>query len=184
MRIKSSFYAKFHHHLSYAQCAQIGEMWKKLITRPIFGVNRCLRACWNRIIKMLSLKTNMKFFRIQDGRHIQNGRRYYIDNNDTLICHSNLTSPIQTKCGKNILLDLRNMPAEEFFIFLKIQDGRRRSKVKNWPNLTPQITFRLIIWLPFVRFGQNLVWTFYLTLETCLRKNFSFFSKVKMAAVG
>ena len=36
---------------------------------------------------------------------------------------------IQTKFGMDILLDPRNKPAEEFFIFLKIQDGRRRSKI-------------------------------------------------------
>ena len=31
---------------------------------------------------------------------------------------------------------------------------------------------------------QNLAWTYYLTLGTSLRKNFSFFSKSKMAAGG
>ena len=35
---------------------------------------------------------------------------------------------IHTKFGMDILLDPRNKPAKEFFIFLKIQDGRRRSK--------------------------------------------------------
>ena len=34
--------------------------------------------------------------------------------------------------------------------------------------------------VPFIRFGQNLAWTYYLTLETSLWKNF--FSKSKMAA--
>ena len=34
-----------------------------------------------------------------------------------------------TKFGMDILHDPRNKPAEEFFIFLKIQDGRRRSKI-------------------------------------------------------
>ena len=38
---------------------------------------------------------------------------------------------IQTKFGMDILLDPRNKPAKEFFIFLKIQDGRRRSKIFN-----------------------------------------------------
>ena len=83
-----------------------------------------------------------------------------------------------------ILHDPRNKPAEEFFIFLKIQVGRRRSKVKNRSNLTPQITFRLRIWIRLIRFGQYLAWAYYLTLETSLRKNFSFFSKSKMAAGG
>ena len=36
---------------------------------------------------------------------------------------------IQTKFGMDILLDPWNKPAKEFFIFLKIQDGRRRSKI-------------------------------------------------------
>ncbi len=35
---------------------------------------------------------------------------------------------IQTKFGMDILRDPWNKPAKEFFIFLKIQDGRRRSK--------------------------------------------------------
>ena len=40
---------------------------------------------------------------------------------------------IQTKFGMNILLDPRNNPPEEFFIFLKIQDGRSRhyGKLRN-----------------------------------------------------
>ena len=36
---------------------------------------------------------------------------------------------IQTKFGMDILLDPWNKPAKEFFIFLKIQDGRWRSKI-------------------------------------------------------
>ena len=49
-------------------------------------------------------------------------------------CFCNNLDPvhrIQTKVGIDILLDPRNKPAEEFFIFIKIQDGRRRSKLKN-----------------------------------------------------
>ena len=38
---------------------------------------------------------------------------------------------IQSKFGMDILLDHRNKPAKDFFIFLKIQDGRRRSKIFN-----------------------------------------------------
>ena len=37
---------------------------------------------------------------------------------------------IQAKFGMDILLNPRNKPVEEFFIFLKIQDGRRRPKKK------------------------------------------------------
>ncbi len=48
---------------------------------------------------------------------------------------------IWTKFGMDILVDPRNKSVEEFFIFLKIQDGRLRSKVQNQPNLTIQIHF-------------------------------------------
>ena len=53
----------------------------------------------------------------------------------------------------NILLDPRNKPAEEFFIFLKIQDGRRRSK-KICPSLGANVTnearytFSMFSWNP------------------------------------
>ena len=73
---------------------------------------------------------------------------------------------------------------KNFIFYRKIQDGRQGSKVQNRPNLTPQITFRLSIWLPFIRFGQILAWTYYLTLKTSLRKNLSFIAKSKMAAGG
>ena len=102
-------------------------------------------------------------------------------------CFCNNLDPahlIWTKFGMDIQLDPRNKPAEEFFIFLKIQDGLRRSKVQNRSNLTPQITFRLWIWIWLIRFGQYLAWTYYLTLGTTPRKNFSFFSKSKMAATA
>ena len=61
-----------------------------------------------------------------------------------------LVQLIWTKFGMDIQLDPRNKPAEEFFIFLKIQDGRRRSKVQKRSNLTPQITFWLRIWIRFI----------------------------------
>jgi hypothetical protein len=83
-----------------------------------------------------------------------------------------------------ILLDPKNKSAQEFFIYRKIQYGRQGSKVQNRPNLTPQITFRLGIWFPFILFGQILAWTYYLTLQISLRKNFSFIAKSKMAAGG
>ena len=57
---------------------------------------------------------------------------------------------IWTKIGMDMVFDPKNKPTEEFFIFLKIQDGGLRSKVQNRPNLTPQITFRLGICIPFV----------------------------------
>ena len=51
-------------------------------------------------------------------------------------CFCNNFNPvnrIQTKFVMNILLHPRNNPAEEFFIFLKIQDGRSRhyGKLRN-----------------------------------------------------
>ena len=47
-----------------------------------------------------------------------------------------------------------------------------------------KFTFLLGICIPFIGFRQNLAWTYYLTLETSLRNNFSLFSKSKMAAGG
>ena len=61
--------------------------------------------------------------------------------NHILARHSDPAHPIWTKFCLDILLDPRNKPAEQFFIYSKIQDGRRWSKVQNRPNLTPQITF-------------------------------------------
>ena len=87
----------------------------------------------------------------------------------------------------DILLDHKNKSAQDFLIYRIIQDGRQGSKVQNRPNLTPitlQITFRLCIWILFIRFGQNLAWTYYLTLQTSLHKNFSFIAISKMAAGG
>jgi len=59
----------------------------------------------------------------------------------------------------DILLDPKNKSAQEFLIYRKIQDGRRGLKVQNRPNLTPEITFWLGIWILFMKFGQNLAWT-------------------------
>ena len=58
---------------------------------------------------------------------------------------------ILTKFGMAILLDPKDKSAREFLIYR--------------PNLTPQITFRLGIWFPFIWFGQILAWTYYLTLK-------------------
>ena len=63
----------------------------------------------------------------------------------------------------NILLDymiqtslLKNLLARAF----EIQDGGRRSKDQNRPNLTQQITFWLGIWIPFYpiwsKFGMDI----------------------------
>ena len=49
-----------------------------------------------------------------------------------------------------MVFDPKNKHTEELFIFLKIQDGRLWSKVQNRPTLTPQITFRLGIWIWFM----------------------------------
>ena len=54
------------------------------------------------------------------------------------------------------LLDPRNNPVEEFVIFIKIQDGCRRSKIEFRHNFGSKITFRLGKWIPLIRFGQNL----------------------------
>jgi hypothetical protein len=68
---------------------------------------------------------------------------------------------IQTKFGMDILLDPRNKLEEEFFIFLKIQDGRWRSKIEFRHYLGSKFTFRLGKWIPFIRFGQNLAGRYY-----------------------
>ena len=47
-----------------------------------------------------------------------------------------------------------------------------------------EFTFFAITWIRLIGSRQNLAWTYYLTLGTSLRKNFSFFSKSKMAAGG
>ena len=47
-----------------------------------------------------------------------------------------------------------------------------------------KFTFFAITWIRFIGFRQNLAWTYYLTLGTSLRRNFSFFSKSKMTTGG
>ena len=57
---------------------------------------------------------------------------------DPAECFCNNLDPVHliwTKFGMDMQFDLRNKPTEEFSIFLKIQDGRRRSKVQNRSNL-------------------------------------------------
>ena len=85
--------------------------------------------------------------------------------------HSHPICLIWTKFGMDILIDHRNQPAEEFFIFLKIQDGRRWSKIDFRQNFGSKITFWLGKWISFIRFGQNLAGTYY-SLGTSPRNNF------------
>ena len=138
----------------------------------------------------LTLKTSMcrNFSFIAKFKMAARGQRSKIDQiwptNHILARHLVPVHQIWTKFCMNILLDPLNKPAQQFLIYRKIQDGRWGSKVQNLPNLTSQITFRLGIWIWFIRFGQNLAWTYFLTLQTSLRKNFSFIAKSKMAAGG
>ena len=44
---------------------------------------------------------------------------------------------------------------EEYFIFLKIQDGRRLSKIEFLHNFGSQITFWICKWIPFIRFDKK-----------------------------
>ena len=102
-----------------------------------------------------------------------------------IFCNNlDLVHRIQTKFGMDILLDPRNKLVEEFFIFLKIQDGRRRSKIEFRHNFGSKFTFRLGKWIPFIRFGQNLAGRYYSTLGTSLRNNFCPIAKSKMAAAA
>ena len=70
--------------------------------------------------------------------------------------HSDPAIPIWTKCGIDILVDPRNKPAEETFIFIKIQDGRRQPKIEFWQNFGSKITLQLGKQILFILFGQNL----------------------------
>ena len=45
--------------------------------------------------------------------------------------------PIWTKIGLDMVFDSKNKPMEEFLIFLKVQDGRRCSKL-NFDNVFTQ----------------------------------------------
>ena len=66
------------------------------------------------------------------------------------------------------------------------QNSKLPSKLAFLDLFTRRYTFVLFVitWIRFIGFRQNLAWTYYLTLGTSLRKNFSFFSKSKMAASG
>ena len=86
--------------------------------------------------------------------------------------HLDPVCPIWSKFGMDILLDHRNKPAEEFFIFIKIQDGCWRSKIEFRQNFSSKITFWLGKWILVIQFRPNLSGTCYLTLRTSLGKNF------------
>ena len=110
-----------------------------------------------------SLRKNFSFF--SKSKMAAGGQK--IETRYTNECFCNNLDPVHlilTKFGMDIQLDSRKKPAEEFFIFLKIQDGGLWLNGQNCKNLTPHITFRLGIWFRFIRFGQNLAWTYYLTL--------------------
>ena len=86
---------------------------------------------------------------------------------NNIFCHNlDPVHRIQTKFSMDILLDPRNKLVEEFFIFLKIQDGRWRSKIEFRHNFGSKFTFRLGKWIPFIRFGQNLAGRYFSTLGT------------------
>ena len=65
--------------------------------------------------------------------------------------------------------------------FVTGRGGGERERKGRGPS---KINVFAITWIRFIGFRQNLAWTYYLTLGTSLRKNFSFFSKSKMAAGG
>ena len=75
--------------------------------------------------------------------------------NHVLAWHLDPVHPIWTKISMNMVFDPKNKPIEEFFIFLKIQDGGIWLKVQNRPNLTLQITVRLDICIPFRELDSN-----------------------------
>ena len=71
------------------------------------------------------------YWKIQDGRRpVKGPKSAKIDPlNHVLARNSDPAHPIWTKSGIDILLDPRNKPVEEFFIYRKIQDDRQ------WPPL-------------------------------------------------
>ncbi len=55
--------------------------------------------------------------------------------------------------------------------------GRRRGGEREKGRRPSKVNVFAITWIRFIGFRQNLAWTYYLTLGTSLRKNFSFFAK-------
>ena len=66
--------------------------------------------------------------------------------------------------------------------FITGRKGERERKRKGRGPSKINVFAKTCIW--FIGFRQNLTWTYYMTLGTNLRKNFSFLSKSKMAAGG
>ena len=116
------------------------------------------------------------------GREPQRKSTKYDPTNNISARHLETVHSICTKFGMDILVDPRNKPAEEIFIFIKIQDGRRQPKIEFWQNFGSKITFRLGKQILFISFGQKQAWKCYLNVNTNLQKNFRFFSNFKMAA--
>ena len=80
------------------------------------------------------------------------------------VCHERASWPCRQVCARLCPL---------------VQNRRCPSEVKDRPNWTPQMTFRLGVLVSFIRFGQNLAWAWFLTMEVGLRKSFSFIAKSK-----
>jgi hypothetical protein len=98
--------------------------------------------------------------------------------------HLDLVHQILTEFGMDILLDLSNKLAKRISHLSLNPRWPPGVKGPKLTKFTPQITFRLGIWISFIRFGQNLAWTYFLTLHTSLCKNISVSTKYKMAAGG
>ena len=64
--------------------------------------------------------------------------------NYILAWHLNPVHTIWTKFDLGILHDTRSKPGDKFFIFLKIQDGRRQSKVQKSTQFDP--TNHILAW--------------------------------------
>jgi hypothetical protein len=54
------------------------------------------------------------------------------------------------------------------------QEGKGKGKEKEKEEDPAKLMFFAITWIRLIGFRQNLAWTYYLTLEISLRKNFSF----------
>ena len=83
----------------------------------------------------------------------------------------------------DIVLDPKNNIFKNFAFIAKFKMAAG-GQIPKSTKFDPTITFRLGIWISFIRFGQNLAWTYFLTLLTSLSKNLSVSAKSKMAARG
>ena len=138
---------------------------------------KCLKTC---VFGSLLAPTG-ELYELLCHRGVGRGRRR---KNHIFAWHLYPVHRIQTKFGIDILLDPRNKPAKEFFFFSKSKMAAGGQKfAPNCSAMLLEINVFAITWIRFIGFRQNLAWTYYyLTLGTSLRKNFSFFSKSKMAA--